>query len=109
MKKTLLAGLAGLSIAFAAGAALAEGAKSVDSTPISELAADPAGKAALDKELPGLTEHPAYEQFKSMTLRQLQPMSGGVISDERLAAVQAALDKTAQGSGPQPADKPASK
>ena len=32
-----------------------------------------------------------------------------VISDERLAAVQAALDKTAQGSGPQPADKPASK
>lgn len=109
MKKTLLAGLAGLSIAFAAGAALAEGAKSVDSTPIGELAADPAGKAILDKELPGLTQHPAYEQFKGMTLRQLQPMSGGVISDERLTAVQAALDKTAQGSGPQPADKPASK
>ncbi|WP_333807755.1 hypothetical protein [Phenylobacterium sp.] len=108
MKKTLLAGLAGLSIAFAAGAALAEGAKSVDSTPISELAADPAGKAALDKELPGLTEHPAYEQFKGMTLRQLQPMSGGVLTDEKLAAIQKDLD-TAPASAPAQAPGPASK
>ena len=105
MKKTLIAGLAGLSLAFAALPALAEGKKSVDATPIAELAADPAGKAILDKELPGLTNHPAYEQFKGMTLRQLQPMSGGVISDERITAVQAALDSAA----PAPAGKASSK
>jgi hypothetical protein len=109
MKKTLIAGLAGLSLAFAALPALAEGKKSVDATPIAELAADPAGKAILDKELPGLTNHPAYEQFKGMTLRQLQPMSGGVISDERITAVQAALDSAAPAPGAAPAAKPASK
>jgi hypothetical protein len=109
MKKTLIAGLAGLSLAFAALPALAEGKKSVDATPIAEMAADPAGKSILDKELPGLTDHPAYEQFKGMTLRQLQPMSGGVISDERITAVQAALDKTAPAPGSAPAAKPASK
>ncbi|MFN7304259.1 MAG: hypothetical protein ACK5SU_06230 [Phenylobacterium sp.] len=109
MKKTLIAGLAGLSLALAAGTALAQGAKSVETTPIAELAATPAGKEILDRELPGLTQHPAYDQFKGMTLRQLQPMSGGVIADDRLAAVQTALDKMAQGSGAQPADKPAAK
>ena len=76
MKKTLIAGLAGLSLAFAAIPALADGKKSVDATPIGELAADPAAKAVLDKELPGVTQHPAYDQFKGMTLRQLQPMAG---------------------------------
>ena len=109
MKKTLIAGLAGLSLAFAALPALAEGKKSVDATPIAELAADPAGKSILDKELPGLTDHPAYEQFKGMTLRQLQPMSGGVISDERITAVQAALDSAAPAPGSAPAAKAASK
>ena len=60
-------------------------------------------------ELPGLTDHPAYEQFKGMTLRQLQPMSGGVISEERITAVQAALDSAAPAPGSAPAAKPASK
>ena len=92
MKKTLVAGLAGLSIALAAGAAFAADAKSVDSTPIAELAADPAGKAVLDKELPGITQHPAYEQFKGMTLRQLQPMAGGMLTEEKLAAIQKGLE-----------------
>jgi hypothetical protein len=36
-------------------------------------------------------------------------MSGGVISDERITAVQAALDKTAPAPGSAPAAKPASK
>ncbi|MFM8939360.1 MAG: hypothetical protein ACKOEY_05020 [Phenylobacterium sp.] len=108
MKKTLVAGLAGLSIALAGGAAFAAAGKSVDTTPIAELAADPAGKAVLDKELPGITQHPAYEQFQGMTLRQLQPMSGGMLTDEKLAAIQKDLD-AAPASAPAQAPAPATK
>jgi hypothetical protein len=53
-------------------------------TPIETIAADPAGKAVLDADLPGLLTHEAYDMFKSMTLRQLQPMSQGAISEETL-------------------------
>lgn len=93
MKNTLVAGLAGLSLIFATGAALAEDKPSVDATPIAELVAKPETKLILDKDLPGLTAHPAYEQFKSMTLKALQQLSEGQITDEQLAVVQAELDK----------------
>jgi hypothetical protein len=68
----------------------------VDATPIADLAATPETKAILDKDLPGLTAHPAFDQFKGMTLKALQPMSGGVVTDEQLAAVQAGLDALAK-------------
>ncbi len=93
MKKLLAAGLAGLALTFAAGAALAEDAPSVDKTPIADLAAKPETKAILDKDIPGLTAHPAFEQFKGMTLKDLQPMSQGQLTDEQIAAVKADLDK----------------
>jgi hypothetical protein len=96
MKKMILASLAGLSIAFAAAAALAADKLTVDATPIADLAATPETKAILDKDLPGLTAHPAFDQFKGMTLKALQPMSGGVVTDEQLAAVQAGLDALAK-------------
>ena len=92
MKKMILAGLAGLSIALASGAAMADDKLSVDATPIADLADKPETKAVLDKDLPGLTAHPAFEQFKGMTLKALQPMSGGNLTDEQLAKVQADLD-----------------
>lgn len=60
-------------------------------TPIETIVADPAGKAALDASIPGLTAHPAFEQFKAMSLRQLQPVSQGALSDELLASVGTAL------------------
>lgn len=60
-------------------------------TPIERLAADPAARAVLDRELPGLTTHERYDQFKGMSLKALKPFSGGMITDERLAAVEAAL------------------
>ena len=56
-------------------------------TPIADIAAAPAGKAVLDKQLPGLLAHPAYEAFKGFSLKALQPYSNGLITDERLAAV----------------------
>ena len=96
MKKMILASLAGLSIAFASGAALAADKLTVEATPIADLAAKAETKAILDKDLPGLTAHPAFEQFKGMTLKALQPMSGGNLTDEQLAAVQADLDALAK-------------
>jgi hypothetical protein len=76
-----------------AAPAAAAGALSVDKTPIEAIVANPAGKAVLDKDLPGLSTHEAYEQFKTMTLTQLAPMSQGAIDDTKLKAVQADLDK----------------
>ena len=60
-------------------------------TPIQQLVADAGAKAVLDRELPGLTTHARYEQFKGMSLKALKPCSGGLISDERLQAVETGL------------------
>lgn len=74
----------------AAAAAPAKAPLDAD-TPIETIAANPEGKAVLDKEMPNLLAHPAYEQIKSMSLRQLQPYSNGAITDEAIANVDAAL------------------
>jgi hypothetical protein len=68
----------------------AKAAYSAD-TSIADLVADPASKAVLDRHVQGLTAHPAYEQIKSMSLRQVQPMSGGQITTEAVAKVDADL------------------
>ena len=60
-------------------------------TPIEQIAAVPAGKAVLDKDIPGLTTHPAYDQFKGMSLKEVQPMSQGAITDDMLAKTGADL------------------
>lgn len=62
-----------------------------ENTTIAAIAATPAGKAALEKNIPELLPHPAYDQFKGMTLRQLEPFSGGIITSEKIAAVEASL------------------
>jgi hypothetical protein len=73
-------------------AAADAGPLSVEKTPIEILVANPAAKAVLEKDLPGLTTHEAYPQFKSMTLTQVAPMSQGAIDDAKLKIVQADLD-----------------
>lgn len=100
MKTTLFAAAAALSVLVAApafaqapAAPAAAAALSVESTPIETIAANPAAKAVLDKDLPGLTSHEAYDQFKAMTLVQVAPMSQGAITPEALKTVQADLDK----------------
>jgi hypothetical protein len=79
--------------AAAPAAPAAAGALSVENTPIETIVANPAAKAVLDKDLPGLTSHEAYDQFKGMTLAQVAPMSQGAITPEALKTVQADLDK----------------
>lgn len=60
-------------------------------TPIERIVAEPAGKAVLDANIPELTPYEMYGTFKSMSLRQLQPMSEGLITDEGLAETEADL------------------
>lgn len=66
-------------------------AKFTVDTPLEAIVADPAGKAVIDANMPGLTTHQMYEAFKGMSLKQLQPMSNGKITDAGLAKVGAAL------------------
>ena len=60
-------------------------------TPLEEIVSDPVGKAALEKNLPGVTSHPAYEQVKAMSLRQLLPHAQPVITEEKIVAFETEL------------------
>jgi hypothetical protein len=60
-------------------------------TPLEVVVADPAAKAVLDKALPNLAKHPAFEQFKAMSLRQLQPYASDKISEQAVTEVDAGL------------------
>ncbi|MDY7525423.1 hypothetical protein [Sphingomonas sp. 10B4] len=61
-------------------------------TQIETIAADPKGKAVLDTDLQNITAHPMYDQFKSMSLAQVQPMSQGALTDAALAKVKIDLE-----------------
>jgi hypothetical protein len=50
-------------------------------TPIETIAADPAGAAVLNKDIPGLLADKSYPDFKAMSLKQVQALSGGELSE----------------------------
>lgn len=62
-------------------------------TPIEALMADERAKAVLIANFGGqdLSQHPAYDQFKALSLKALAPFSQGMISDEMLAKIGAEL------------------
>jgi len=60
-------------------------------TTIGTLIADPAAKAVLDKDIPGLAESPSISMAAGMTLRQIQPMAGDKITPAMLDTVDADL------------------
>ena len=62
---------------------------------IEELMSNEATAAILLKHIPGINEHPAYDQFKTMNLPTLQPWSAGAVTDEIIAAVKADLEALA--------------
>ena len=59
--------------------------------PIEQLLANEKTKAILDARIPGLSSHPMLEQFKALSLKQLQPMSAGLLTEEMLQSVAADL------------------
>ena len=54
-------------------------------TPIAQLIDDRRAKAVLDRNLPGLSKDKNLPKFRLLTLRKLQPASGGRLTDELLA------------------------
>ena len=60
-------------------------------TPIEVIAADPAGLAVLNKDMPGLMTNPNYYLFKGMSLKSLASAANGRISPQTLAQTSADL------------------
>ena len=60
-------------------------------TPIERIAADPAGKAVLDKDVPGLLTNPNYPMIKGMNLKTVAALSSGRLDDQTLAQTKADL------------------
>jgi hypothetical protein len=62
-------------------------------TSIAVIAASAQGRAALDRDLPGLVERPEFMMFKSMSPAKLAALSGGRISQADLNRLQSDLVK----------------
>ena len=56
-------------------------------TPIEALMADERAKAVVTKHLPGIDQHPAYEDFKALSLKSLAPFSQGLITEDMLVKI----------------------
>lgn len=76
-----------------AAEAPAAGGLSVETTDLGTLLDNPGAKAVLVKHLPSLVENEQIQMARSLTLKQLQQYTGDGLTDEKLAAVQADLDK----------------
>lgn len=87
MKKIIAAAAMAAGLAFASGALAADAPKFSTDTPIEQIVANPDAKAVLDKDAPGLTTHPMYDQFKSMSLNDLAPMSQGKLDNAALKKI----------------------
>lgn len=64
-------------------------AYSVEDTDIGTLLDDPAARAILDKQIPGMTTSPQIEMARSFTLRQIQQYAADQVTDEVLAKIDA--------------------
>jgi hypothetical protein len=78
-------GLAASPVAAQTSEATAPAAASPLDLPIETIADSTGGCAVLDKDFPGLRDHPMYPFFKAMTLNQIAAMSKGQITPDMLA------------------------
>lgn len=62
---------------------------SVEDTDIGTLLDDPAARAILDKQIPGMTTNPQIEMARSFTLRQIQQFAADQVTDDVLAKIDA--------------------
>ena len=97
----LVTALASIALAAVAGTALAQtqtpppaapaAARPTIASPIKDLIANAQTRAVLEKHLPGVSQHPALPQFQDITLAQVAPVSGGVVTPAIIAAIDADL------------------
>jgi len=108
--RTLLAGLAGISVALAAAgvmaqdaahaapaaaspaAAAASGRPSVETTTIGDLIANDKTKAVLAKDYGPLLTYDGLDQIKGMTLRDISKFPQAQLDDAKLAVIQKDFD-----------------
>ena len=64
---------------------------SVANTKIADLLANPAAKAAIEAVLPGFSAHPQIGMAGQFTLKAIQAMTQGAITDAQLEAIDKAL------------------
>jgi hypothetical protein len=60
---------------------------STATTPIGTLMDDPVAKAILARHLPAVVSNPQFEMARGMTLVDIAPMSGGVITEVAMKAI----------------------
>lgn len=60
-------------------------------TPVERIAADPRGKAVLDRDVPGLMASKSYPLFDDMSLSQIALLSHGRLTKTKLALVRSDL------------------
>jgi hypothetical protein len=99
----LAAALASLALAAVAGTALAQtqtpppaapapaAPRPTIASPIKDLLANAQTRAVVEKHLPGVSQHPALPQVQDMTLTQVAPVSGGLVTPAIIAAIDADL------------------
>ena len=75
----------------AAPAAAPAAKYSTTASDIGTLVDNPATKAVLDKNLPGFADNPQISMARSMTMRQIQSFAADVLTDEKLAKIDAEL------------------
>ena len=99
MRKILLTAALALAPVIATSAIAAEAAPaaaaklSVEETDLGTLLDNAAAKAVLAKHIPDMINNDQITMARSMTLKQLQGFAGDALTDEKLAAIQADLDK----------------
>jgi para-nitrobenzyl esterase len=99
LRKILIAAMIANPTAILAGSspAIAEAAApagfSVETTDLGTLLDNPGAKAVLVKHLPDLVSNEQIQMARSMTLKQLQGFAGDALTDAKLAAIQADLNK----------------
>lgn len=71
--------------------------------PIEQIAATAGGQAILDRDFPGMCQHPMYSYFKSMTLNQVAAMSKGQITPAMMAQAKVDLASLSTGNASAPA------
>lgn len=89
---TLLAGTPAMA-ADAPATAAAAPALSSATTDIGTLLDNPASKAILQKYMPEMIANPQIDMARSMTLKQVQGFAPDMLSDQKLAQIDAELAK----------------
>lgn len=77
----------------AATPAAAATAYTSEATTIGTLLDDPAAKAVLEKIVPPLVANPQIDLARGMTLKQVQPLTNGALTDDLLTQIDAELAK----------------